>query len=40
LAQLIEGRVGWDAAPETFSGLAKGENPASKVLVFPGGVPA
>ncbi len=40
LARLIEGRVGWDAAPETFTGLAKGENPASKVLVFPGGVPA
>lgn len=36
LAELIEGRVGWADAPATFTGLAKGENPASKVLVFPG----
>lgn len=35
LAELIEGRVGWTDAPATFTGLAKGENPASKVLVFP-----
>lgn len=35
LARLIEGRVGWAEASEAFRGLAKGENPASKVLVFP-----
>jgi threonine dehydrogenase-like Zn-dependent dehydrogenase len=39
LARLIEGRVGWESAAETFTGLAKGENPASKVLVFPAGPP-
>jgi threonine dehydrogenase-like Zn-dependent dehydrogenase len=39
LAHLIEGRVGWESAAETFTGLAKGENPASKVLVYPGGAP-
>jgi len=39
LPRLIEGRVGWEAAAETFTGLAKGENPASKVLVFPAGPP-
>jgi threonine dehydrogenase-like Zn-dependent dehydrogenase len=35
LAELIEGRIGWADAPATFTGLAKGGNPASKVLVFP-----
>jgi threonine dehydrogenase-like Zn-dependent dehydrogenase len=40
LAHLIEGRVGWEAAADTFTGLAKGENPASKVLIFPGGAPS
>lgn len=37
LARLIEDRVGWDGAPEAFRALAKGENPASKVLVLPQG---
>jgi threonine dehydrogenase-like Zn-dependent dehydrogenase len=37
LGRLIEGRVGWDGAPDAFRALAKGENPASKVLVFPQG---
>ena len=40
LANLIEGRVDFAGAPEAFTSLAKGENPASKVLVFPHGVPA
>jgi threonine dehydrogenase-like Zn-dependent dehydrogenase len=35
LARLIEDRVGWDGAPDAFHALAKGENPASKVLVLP-----
>jgi threonine dehydrogenase-like Zn-dependent dehydrogenase len=37
LARLIEDRVGWDGAPDAFRALAKGENPASKVLVLPQG---
>lgn len=36
LACLIEGRVGLDDADAAFGELARGENPASKVLVFPG----
>lgn len=39
LARLIDGRVDMDGAPDAFTELAKGESPASKVLVFPGGVP-
>lgn len=35
LGRLIEGRVGWDGAIDAFTSLAKGENPASKVLVLP-----
>lgn len=37
LAHLVEGRVGWDGAAEAFRSLAAGENPASKILVLPGG---
>jgi len=36
LARLIEDRVSLARAPEAFAALARGENPASKVLVFPG----
>lgn len=39
LARLIEDRVGLDEAPAAFADLAKGESQASKVLVFPHGVP-
>lgn len=35
LARLIEGRVGWGGVIDAFTSLAKGENPASKVLVLP-----
>ncbi len=37
---LIDGRVGWDQAPQSFDDLARGRSRASKILVFPGGVPA
>lgn len=37
---LIEGRVGWDAAPQSFDDLARGRTAASKILVFPQGLPA
>ncbi len=36
---LIDGRVGWDQAPQSFDDLARGRSTASKILVFPGGVP-
>ena len=36
LNRLIEGRVSLDRAPETFAELARGDNPASKVLVILG----
>jgi threonine dehydrogenase-like Zn-dependent dehydrogenase len=36
---LIDGRVGWDQAPQSFDDLAKGRSTASKILVFPQGVP-
>lgn len=38
LAQLIEGRIELDEAPEAFISIAEGRNQASKVLVFPNGV--
>ncbi|MGH3097063.1 MAG: zinc-dependent alcohol dehydrogenase [Streptosporangiales bacterium] len=40
LASLVEGRVDLAGAPAAFTRLAKGEDQASKVLVFPYGVPA
>lgn len=36
---LIDGRVGWDQAPQSFDDLARGVSAASKILVFPQGVP-
>ena len=36
---LIDGRVGWDGAPQSFDDLARGRSSASKILVFPHGVP-
>ena len=39
LARLVEGKVDLTEAPAAFEALAKGTNPASKVLVFPAGVP-
>ena len=36
---LIDGRVGWDGAPQSFDDLARGRSRASKILVFPHGVP-
>ena len=36
LARLIDGHVGLDGADAAFAELARGENPASKVLVLPG----
>lgn len=38
--QLIDGRVGWDGAPQAFDDLARGVSGASKILVFPQGAPA
>lgn len=35
LVHLIEGRTDLEGAPAGFEALARGENPASKVLVFP-----
>lgn len=40
LQGLVDDRVGLDEAPEAFRALAAGELQASKVLVFPRGVPA
>jgi threonine dehydrogenase-like Zn-dependent dehydrogenase len=40
LGRLIEGRVGLEGAPSAFTELARGESEASKVLVYPQGVPA
>ena len=34
---LIDGRVGWDEAPQSFDDLARGRSTASKILVFPQG---
>lgn len=39
LSRLIEGRVGWEGARQSFEDLGRGVSPASKVLVFPGGAP-
>ena len=39
LASLIDGRVGWDGAPQSFDDLARGRTTASKILVFPQGPP-
>jgi len=36
---LIEGRVGWERAPQSFDDLARGRSTASKILVFPQGPP-
>ena len=36
---LIDGRVGWDGAPQSFEDLARGRSAASKILVFPQGAP-
>jgi len=40
LGALIEGRVDMAGAPQAFHDLGKGLSPASKVLVYPHGVPA
>lgn len=39
LSSLVEGRVDLAAAAQSFTSLAKGENPASKVLVYSRSVP-
>ena len=36
---LIDGRVGWERAPQSFDDLARGRSIASKILVFPQGPP-
>jgi threonine dehydrogenase-like Zn-dependent dehydrogenase len=36
---LIDGRVGWEGAPQSFDDLARGRSAASKILVFPQGPP-
>jgi hypothetical protein len=36
---LIDGRVGWEGAPQSFDDLARGRSQASKILVFPQGPP-
>ena len=36
----IDGRVGWEGAPQSFDDLARGRSTASKILVFPHGPPA
>jgi threonine dehydrogenase-like Zn-dependent dehydrogenase len=36
---LIDGRVGWEGAPQCFDDLARGRSTASKILVFPHGPP-
>lgn len=38
LDRLIDGRVGWDQASESFDALARGTSSASKILVFPQGL--
>jgi threonine dehydrogenase-like Zn-dependent dehydrogenase len=40
IESLIDGRVGWDGAPQSFDDLARGRSKASKILVFPQGPPA
>jgi threonine dehydrogenase-like Zn-dependent dehydrogenase len=39
IGSLIDGRVGWDGAPQSFDDLARGRSTASKILVFPQGAP-
>jgi len=39
LEALIDGRVGWDGAAQSFDDLARGRSTASKILVFPKGPP-
>jgi threonine dehydrogenase-like Zn-dependent dehydrogenase len=39
IGSLIDGRVGWDGAPQSFDDLARGRSAASKILVFPQGAP-
>ena len=39
LGELIDGRVGWEGAPQSFDDLARGRSAASKILVFPLGPP-
>jgi threonine dehydrogenase-like Zn-dependent dehydrogenase len=36
---MIDGRVGWEGAPQSFDDLARGRSTASKILVFPQGPP-
>ena len=37
---MIDGRVGWEGAPQSFDDLARGRSAASKILVYPHGPPA
>ena len=39
IGALIDGRVGWEGAPQSFDDLARGRSAASKILVFPHGPP-
>jgi threonine dehydrogenase-like Zn-dependent dehydrogenase len=39
IGALIDGRVGWDGAAQSFEDLARGRSAASKILVFPQGPP-
>jgi hypothetical protein len=39
IGELIDGRVGWEGAPQSFDDLARGRSSASKILVFPQGPP-
>jgi threonine dehydrogenase-like Zn-dependent dehydrogenase len=39
ISELIDGRVGWEGAPQSFDDLARGRSSASKILVFPQGAP-
>lgn len=40
LDRLVDGRVDFDGAAQSFDDLARGRSAASKILVFPAGVPA
>jgi threonine dehydrogenase-like Zn-dependent dehydrogenase len=40
VASLVDDRVGWDGAPQSFDDLARGRSTASKILVFPQGPPS
>jgi threonine dehydrogenase-like Zn-dependent dehydrogenase len=39
IGALIDGRVGWAGAPQSFDDLARGRSTSSKILVFPQGPP-